>query len=352
MSIETEHRLVCGDARDLSSVADESVELVVTSPPYPMIEMWDDAFASMSSDVDRALTDGDGDQAFNAMHAELDTVWTEVERVLVDGGIACVNIGDATRTIADDFQLYPNHARIIDAFRDLGFRVIPDVLWRKPTNSMAKFMGSGTMPPNAYITLEHEYILVFRKGDLRSPDSAARRESAYFWEERNEWFTDVWADVNGAPQATASEEARDRSAAFPFDIPHRLINMYSVRGDTVLDPFVGTGTTTLAAMCAGRDSIGVDADAAILDEARTRIPGVEDLSTSVAHDRLQQHVSFVTESGRDPKYESTVYGFPVMTKAERDLQLWRVASLEETDAGFRAVHELAELPDSTTDETR
>ena len=165
--MDTTHRIVVGDSRNLTAIGDDEVELVVTSPPYPMIEMWDDLFASLNDEVGVALEAGDGSRAFDLMHEELETVWAELSRVLVDGGIACINVGDATRTIGDGFRVYQNHARIVDAFDDLGFDPLPEILWRKPTNAAAKFMGSGMLPPNAYATLEHEYVLPFRNGGGR-----------------------------------------------------------------------------------------------------------------------------------------------------------------------------------------
>lgn len=336
--MNTTHQVVCGDARNLHSVEDESVDLIVTSPPYPLVEMWDEAFASQSKRVDGALRANDGEELFKGMHRVLDEVWDEVERTLVKGGIACVNIGDATRTIGDEFQVYPNHARIIEAFRNRGFNALPDILWRKPANSMAKFMGSGMRPPNAYVTLEHEYILVFRKGDLRQPDPETRDVSAFFWEERNEWFSDVWTDVNGATQSI-DDAARDRSGEYPFEIPYRLINMFSVQGDTVLDPFVGTGTTTLAAMCAGRSSIGYDIDSTMLDALRTRVSDVTEFSQEVADHRLADHRAFVDETERDFKYDSQTYDFPVTTRGETNLQLLSVQDTTVTDEGFTVEHE-------------
>jgi DNA modification methylase len=177
---ETVHEIHVGDARDMD-VADGSVDLVVTSPPYPMIELWDDLFVDLAPAAGEALGAGDGSAAFEAMHGVLDSVWAECARVLAPGGIACINVGDATRTVDGGFQVYPNHARVIEAFEALGFETLPDVLWRKPGNSAAKFMGSGTLPPNAYVTLEHEYVLVFRKGSKRSfePGERRRYESAF-----------------------------------------------------------------------------------------------------------------------------------------------------------------------------
>jgi len=174
-----------------------------------MIEMWDDLFCSLDPAIGPALGDGDGRRAFELMHDALAAVWAELDRVLVDGGIACVNVGDATRTLDDSFRVYQNHARIIEAFDGLGFEPLPEILWRKPTNAAAKFMGSGMIPPNAYATLEHEYVLVFRNGSERrsfEPGADRRYESAYFWEERNEWFSDLWTDVRGTLQELESEE--------------------------------------------------------------------------------------------------------------------------------------------------
>ncbi|MFW6152959.1 MAG: DNA methyltransferase, partial [Halobacteriota archaeon] len=202
--METHHRVVVGDSRSMDVVEDGSVELVVTSPPYPMIEMWDDVFAALDPSVRSHLDEGDGSAAFEAMHAVLDATWVELERVVAPGGIVCVVVGDATRSVDGSFRVYHNHARIARALAEHGFQPLPEILWRKPVNSTTKFMGSGMVPPNAYVTLEHEFVLVFRKGPTpRSfePSSPRRYESAYFWEERNEWFSDLWTDVGGERQA-------------------------------------------------------------------------------------------------------------------------------------------------------
>ena len=340
--METTHRIHVDDARSLA-LPDESVELVVTSPPYPMVEMWDALFTDLDPAIGDHLDSDDGDAAFEAMHDLLDSVWAELARVLVDGGIACINIGDATRTL-ERFRVYRNHARIADAFESRGFDPLPDVLWRKPTNSGAKFMGSGMLPPSAYVTLEHEYILVFRKGSRRTfePGADRRYEAAYFWEERNRWFSDIW-EIQGEQQALAegANHLRERSGAFPFEIPYRLISMYSVYGDTVLDPFWGTGTTTLAALAAGRHSVGYELDPAFVDCFGDRLTEIEQLSERVGNERLDAHREFVSERQHDDKplaYEATHYDVPVMTKQERGIQLYRVADVSETDDGYRATH--------------
>ncbi|ELY63940.1 DNA-methyltransferase [Natrinema versiforme] len=344
--METTHRVFVGDSRDLSAVDDESVELVVTSPPYPMIEMWDDLFTELDPAVGDALANGDGRAAFDAMHAQLERVWDELERVLVDGGIACINVGDATRSIDGSFRVYQNHARVLEAFEERGFEPLPDVLWRKPANSAAKFMGSGMIPPNAYVTLEHEYILVFRKGaESRAfePKADRRYEAAYFWEERNQWFTDVWTDVTGELQSieTTDDELRERSAAYPLEIPYRLLCMYSAYGDTVLDPFWGTGTTTLAAMCAGRNSVGSELEDAFLEVFDDGVDEIPALSRSVGRARLERHREFVErrrEDGEGFEYEADYYETPVVTGMERGIRLREVRDIERIVDGYRIEH--------------
>ncbi|MEF8899652.1 MAG: site-specific DNA-methyltransferase [Halovenus sp.] len=341
--METTHRVRAADARDLAGLAADSVDLVVTSPPYPMVEMWDDLFVDLDGAVGAHLEAGRGDQAFAAMHAVLDTVWDECRRVLRPGGIACVNVGDATRTL-DGFRVYPNHARVTDAFAARGFDPLPDVLWHKPANSAAKFMGSGMVPPNAYVTLEHEYILVFRNGDRRSfePGADRRYEAAYFWEERNRWFTDVWTDVRGRLQSLPGDDLRDRAGAFPFEVPYRLINMYSVYGDTVLDPFWGTGTTTLAAMVAGRDSVGYERERAFLDRFADRVGEIPSLGREVLSERLAAHQNFVADrraDGDPPAYEADHYDFPVVTRQEQGIRLYVPRSVAADGDTYRVAHD-------------
>jgi DNA modification methylase len=336
--METRHRVEFDDARSMDEVSDSTVELVVTSPPYPMVGMWDETFASMSDKARGALEEGDGKRAYEAMHAELDCVWDEVERVLAPGGTVCVNVGDATRTL-EDFRVYPNHERVTRAFEKRGFRTLPGVIWRKHANSAAKFMGSGMAPPNAYVTLEHEHVLVFRKGDRDFEGKKERRyESAYFWEERNEWFSDLW-EVRGERQAL-NGEARDRSGAFPFEIPYRLINMYSVYDDTVLDPFLGTGTTTVAAACSARNSVGYELNEELRGVVSSTLKAVPELSRSVVTERIENHNEFVEERGADGfGYESTRYGFPVMTAQEEGILFREAEAVEEAEDGYVARHD-------------
>jgi len=234
----------------MQGIADNSVHLVVTSPPYPMVSIWDDLFRDESA------------QSYDQMHDYLNQTWKEVERVLVSGGIACVNIGDATRTKNGVFHLYPNHSRVIETFEELGLITLPYVLWKKPTTKprykgKGAFLGSGFLPPNAYVTLDMEYILIFRKGSLRrfEPKDPKRYKSMFTKRERDEWFSQVWT-VTGTRQTRGG--LGRRVGAFPEEIPRRLIRMFSIEGDLVLDPFLGSGTTLKAAMDLSRRFIGYE----------------------------------------------------------------------------------------------
>lgn len=323
--IKTTHKIVFENSKSLKAIPKNSVNLVITSPPYPMIAMWDEIFSRQNSKISEALKISKGLQAFEQMHKELDKVWKGVYRVLKNGGFACINIGDATRTLGGLFSLYSNHSRILQYLIQLGFNALPDILWRKQTNAPNKFMGSGMLPAGAYVTLEHEYILILRKGNKREFPTAAsktnRHESALFWEERNIFFSDVWMDIKGTTQTLNNREDRARSAAYPFELAYRLINMYSVKGDTVFDPFLGTGTTTAAAMASARNSIGYEIDNSLKD-AIFKTDGIVDFANEYIRQRLNRHIDFVSQriqSKKTLKHINNYYGFPVITMQEKKL---------------------------------
>ena len=316
-----------------------SVDLVVTSPPYPMIEMWDAMFSDQNRDISKALRKADGLLAFELMHRELDPVWKEAFRILADGGIACINIGDATRTIGGDFKLYPNHSRILAAMTAAGFSTLPAILWRKPTNAPNKFMGSGMLPAGAYVTLEHEYILIFRKGPKREfktdRQKQMRRQSAFFWEERNAWFSDVWLDLIGAKQKRAARNTRLRSAAFPFELSYRLINMFSTKNDIVVDPFLGTGTTMAAAMATVRNCIGFEIDPGFQDQILCMADTIVEIANHYINQRIHQHIDFVNRRSEEKykfKHVNKHYDFAVMTRQEVELFFNPLDSVKRIDA--------------------
>ena len=352
--MKTRHLLYFQDSRHLQPVRDKSVHLAVTSPPYPMIAMWDDVFAGMDPRTGEAIQAGDGKTAFELMHCCLDDVWEELWRVMVDGGIACINIGDATRRTGPDFGLYPNHARVLSRLMAIGFTPLPAILWRKPTNAPTKFMGSGMLPAGAYVTLEHEHILVVRKGSRRKfatdREKRIRRESAIFWEERNEWYSDIWLNVIGTRQGMNAGAERKRSAAFPFEIPFRLISMFSVKGDWVIDPFAGTGTTLKAAAILARNCQGFDLDRSLLEAVfgeRDTLPGH---ANAIAAERLRRHREFAATSGnrrRPLKHFNQPYQVPVVTSQEKDLFFNPVLSAERLSTDVLEISYLP-VPDSVT----
>ncbi|MBN1834944.1 MAG: site-specific DNA-methyltransferase [Spirochaetales bacterium] len=345
-TLVTRHSVFFADSGGLSWVPDGGVDLVVTSPPYPMVEMWDSQFAAQDPETARCLECGDGAAAFEAMHRQLERVWRELYRVLRPGGIACLNVGDATRSIGGSFQLFPNHSRVLQACTALGFQCLPQIIWRKQTNAPTKFVGSGTLPAGAYVTLEHEWVLLLRKGGLRrfanEAERRRRRESAFFWEERNLWFSDIW-DLKGVRQEMGGRERMDlgeasqlglwqaappgtrpRSGSFPFELAERLVCMFSLYGDVVLDPFLGAGTTLLAAMACGRNSIGVEIEPGMGDEIRRRVGELLPEARERAAERVQRHLAFVAswrERGKEPAYRSRRHGFPVVSRQETEIRL-------------------------------
>ena len=347
-NINTTHNIIIGAAQKMHQLKDNSIELVVTSPPYPMIEMWDEIMTKQNPEIKTALDKSDGAKAFELMHLELDKVWSEIERVLIPGGFACINIGDSTRTINGEFALYPNHSRIISAFQKLGVPNLPNILWRKQTNAPNKFMGTGMLPSGAYVTLEHEWILIFRKGSKRQfkieSEKLRRKESSFFWEERNVWFSDLW-DLKGTKQKINNSETRKRSAAYPFELPYRLINMYSLQGDTVLDPFLGTGTTSLAAIASNRNSVGYEIDPMFLNIITENIESKPvTFFNSIIQNRIDQHINFITERNADIKkgeikhYNDNLKQ-PVMTKQETNIKLNFVTSVKRKDKKLVATYD-------------
>ena len=339
--METEHKIIFGDARDMKQIKSESVDLMITSPPYPMIKMWDEMFGEQNPKITEAIKKENGKLAFELMHKELDKVWDETFRVLKNGGIACINIGDSTRTLKDVFQIYTSHARILNHCLKLGFHALPEILWVKETNKPDKFMGSGMLPVGAYVTLEHEHILILRKDGKRifkkEEEKELRRKSAFFWEERNLWFSDRWKDINGVIQGLNNKNLRERSGAYPLELTRRLINMFSIQGDVVLDPYLGTGTTTMGAIVSGRNSIGFEIDPNFKESVETRIMETSKVVNDITNKRIEDHKDFVkkrTAEKGELKYTNENYNFPVMTRQELKLKFLTLKSFNKKEEGI------------------
>ena len=336
----TTHSVITANSNNMSQLENGSINLIVTSPPYPMIEMWDEMFSEQDPNIKTCLAEGDGMSAYNKMHEILNAVWKECDRVLKDNGFVCINIGDATRTIDGDFQLFSNHTKIIDFFQNMGYSVLPDIHWRKQSNSPNKFMGSGMYPAGAYVTYEHEYILVFRKGGKRvfkGKEKTLRQKSAFFWEERNIWFSDLW-DIKGTSQSmNITAKGRDRNASFPLEIPYRLVNMYSAEGDTVLDPFLGLGTTSLACILSKRNSVGYEIDQDVAASA------LENMNISICtankyiKARIKRHLDFINSLPTEKKekcYRNNPHGFVVKTRQETAIEFEQLKNINRTNVGY------------------
>ncbi len=251
-----------GDARELQWIPDESVHLVVTSPPYWTLKKYNDHPGQLGEIEDYA-----------AFMDELDKVWQHCYRVLVKGGrLVCV-VGDvciARRRNKGRHMVVPLHADISVRCRKIGFDYLTPILWYKIANASyevengSSFLGK-PYEPNAIIKNDIEYILMLRKnGAYRKPTEEQRRLSRIRKEDHARWFRSIWADVPGA-------STLKHPAPFPLELASRLVQMFSFTDDTVLDPFAGTGTTLLAAVTNHRNAIGVEVDQEYVSIARKRL---------------------------------------------------------------------------------
>ena len=269
--VPTTHDLRLGDARAMSVVPDKSVHLVVTSPPYWTLKEYRKSKGQLGyvEDYDQFL-------------AELDKVWKECYRVLVPGGRLICVVGDvclSRRKNEGRHTVVPLHSSIQEHCRLIGFDNLAPIIWHKIANAAyevengSSFLGK-PYEPNAVIKNDIEFILMERKhGGYRSPSIAARILSVISAENHQKWFQAIWSDVPGA-------STKNHPAPFPLELAERLVRMFSFVGDTVLDPFLGTGTTSLAAMRWGRSSIGFEVDPHYFNLAHDRVShGSADLFT-------------------------------------------------------------------------
>lgn len=322
---------------NMNGIQNNSIDLVVTSPPYPMIAMWDEMFSESNPEIKKSFETGCYGKCFALMHDELEKVWKECFRVLKDGGFLCINIGNALRNVEGLFLEFGNVSEISVRCTKIGFVGLPSIIWRKPTNSPNKFMGSGMLPCGGYVTLEHESILVFRKGERRQfkteSEKRTRRESAMFWHERNVWFSDMWEIPGTGQKISGNNTSRTRSAAFPFEIPYRLINMFSVKGDIVLDPFLGTGTTVKAAIVLGRKGIGYESDISLKETiyANLNSDNLTVLNGKVIFQRITGQKEFAKT--REMKHNHNSGEFQVMTSQETDIEFPVLEKVEVSDKG-------------------
>jgi site-specific DNA-methyltransferase (adenine-specific) len=245
----TVHRLINGDSRDLSFLSDASVHLVVTSPPYWNLKRYNENPDQLGHIQD-----------YEAFLFELEKVWRHVYRILVPGGrLVCV-VGDVCVARRDFGRhlVFPLHADICVICRRIGFDNLNPIIWHKIANASyevkngSKFLGK-PYEPNAIIKNDMEFILMQRKpGGYRKPTNAQREASRIGKDDFGRWFQQIW-NITGA-------STKRHPAPFPLELATRLVRMFSFTGDTVLDPFCGSGTTMVAALRTGRNSIGVEID--------------------------------------------------------------------------------------------
>jgi modification methylase len=264
----TSHRIVLGDAREMPELARESVQLVVTSPPYWVLKEYDGGagHAQLGHMED-----------YEEFHRELSRVWKRCYDALVSGGRMCVVVGDVClpRRKTGRHFVVPVHADISVECRQIGFDYLTPIIWAKIANAVTEVGGNGAFlgkpyEPNAVIKNDFEYILMFRKpGGYRQPTKQQRILSLIEKDDHARWFRPIWTDIRG------SSRTRGHPAPFPVELAHRLISMFSFVGDLVVDPFVGTGSTTFAAMRANRSSIGYEIEPRYVDELKEHVAQID-----------------------------------------------------------------------------
>jgi DNA modification methylase len=249
----TTHRLRVGDARNLSWLPDASVHLVVTSPPYWNLKEYPPHEAQLGAVED-----------YESFLVELDKCWRECARVLVPGGRICCVVGDVCISRKKNGRHYtmPLHADILVRARKFGLDCLTPILWFKIANGATEAEGNGAgfygkpYQPGAIVKNDFEYLLFMRKGGAyRSPSAMQKALSMLSKTEMRTWLRTAWTDIRGASTRNG------HPAPFPVDLAERLIRLFSFAGDTVLDPFAGTGTTSVAALRVGRSSIANEIDA-------------------------------------------------------------------------------------------
>lgn len=261
-TLPTTHVLAQQDARELSAIPDASVHLVLTSPPYWTLKEYRDTPGQLGHIAD-----------YDLFVSQLDQVWQHAYRALVPGGRLIVVVGDvclSRRRNHGRHTVVSLHASISEHCRRIGFDGLAPIIWHKIANAAYEARGNGAgflgkpYEPNAVIKNDIEYLLMLRKpGAYRSPSLDTRLLSLISADNHRTWFQQVWTDVAGA-------STRTHPAPFPVELAERLVRMFTFVGDTVLDPFTGTGTTNLAAATWGRNSVGIEIDPQYVQNAAVR----------------------------------------------------------------------------------
>ncbi len=263
-----QHRIYFADSRRMPELEPESIHLVVTSPPYWCIK-----------DYEHPGQVG-YDQTYEEYLSDLGEVIAECHRVLCPGCRAAINIGDQYLRASEHgrYRVQPIPSDIILIGRDIGFDFMGNIIWEKisttRTTGGGTWMGSVYHPKDGHITYEHEYIILLRKrGDWPRPTREQKARSRLTREQRSKWFRGIWR--------IPPERQDSHAAMFPLELPRRLVKMYSFHGETVLDPFLGSGTTSLAADMEGRNSVGYEINAEFEETIRRKL-SADDLFADAA----------------------------------------------------------------------
>ncbi len=276
-SQKTIHDIVNGDSRDMKTLSDKSIDLIITSPPYWQLKDY-------GSDAQIGFND-----SYESYINNLNLVWQECYRVLCDGCRLCINIGDqfARSVYYGRYKVIPIHSEIIRFCETIGFDFMGQIIWQKTTTTNttggASVMGSFPYPRNGVVKLDFEYILLFKKqGNSKKPTQEQKKMASMSTEEWNTYFTGHWT-FPGARQDK-------HLAMFPEELPRRLIKMFSFPGETVLDPFAGSGTTAKTAKDLWRNSVSYEINADFIQLIEERIGGI-DFTSELKITRIHDHLT-------------------------------------------------------------
>jgi modification methylase len=279
---KSSHELIHGDARAASALDRNSIHLVVTSPPYWTLKKYNDHDDQIGHIIE-----------YEAFIESLDEVWRNCYHALVPGGRLVINVGDvclSRRKNNGRHTVVPLHATIQERCKTIGFDNLASIIWHKIANAQYEAAGNGGFlgkpyEPNAVIKNDIEFVLMQRKpGGYRSPSERERLLSIISADNYQTWFRQIWSDLRGTSTA-------GHPAPYPLEFAERLVRMFSFVGDTVLDPFMGTGTTNLASARWGRNSIGIEVDAVYFQQARKRMVDYSDdfYRSSTVTTRVHEH---------------------------------------------------------------
>lgn len=317
----TKHKIVFGDSRKLNEIADKSVQLIITSPPYWQLKDY-----------------GSDDQiGFNDSYEEyinnLNLVWKECNRVLSDGCRLCINIGDqfARSVYYGRYKVIPIRTEIIRFCESLGMDYMGAIIWQKTTTMNTSgggaIMGSFPYPRNGILKMDYEFILIFKKlGNAPKPTKEQKEKSIITKEEWNQYFSSHW-NFNGVKQL-------EHIAMFPEELPKRLIKMFSFADETVFDPFAGSGTTSLAAMHLGRNSIGYELNKDFIPVIR------EKLCDDDSEQAREAVVTFCEDKSADYSYDTLPYIFHDPHKMDKKVDVKKLQFGSKIDSSSAKKEEL------------